>query len=120
MVRIHFQIREQKGLAIKLEPRVSRPSGIKNPNGKDCVRRYHEHKGLDFALIHWEAVAKTVRSQSGRIHTRRQTPERCAAAWSSSDRCERSDKAEILKKNDGTCKHGLAPLAKTAARPRDY
>jgi hypothetical protein len=32
--------------------------GMKNPNGKDCVRCHLEHNGLDFALIHWEPSQK--------------------------------------------------------------
>lgn len=28
--------------------------GMKNPNGKDCVRCHREHNGESFALVHWE------------------------------------------------------------------
>jgi hypothetical protein len=32
--------------------------GMKNPNGKDCVRCHLEHNGEDFSLIHWETAVK--------------------------------------------------------------
>jgi hypothetical protein len=32
--------------------------GMKNPNGKDCVRCHLEHNGEDFNLIHWEPSQK--------------------------------------------------------------
>jgi len=32
--------------------------GMKNPNGKDCVRCHLEHNGTDFPLIHWEVPVK--------------------------------------------------------------
>src|SRR5215475_6255314 len=32
--------------------------GMKNPNGKDCVRCHLEHNGVDFPLIHWEVPTK--------------------------------------------------------------
>jgi hypothetical protein len=32
--------------------------GMKNPNGKDCVRCHLEHNGEDFALIHWDPPQK--------------------------------------------------------------
>src|ERR1700730_6652036 len=32
--------------------------GMKNPNGKDCVRCHLEHNGEDFTLIHWEPSLK--------------------------------------------------------------
>lgn len=28
--------------------------GMRNPNGKDCVRCHLEHNGVDFPVIHWE------------------------------------------------------------------
>jgi hypothetical protein len=28
--------------------------GMKNPNGRDCVRCHLEHNGADFSLVHWE------------------------------------------------------------------
>jgi hypothetical protein len=28
--------------------------GIRNPNGRDCVRCHLEHNGADFSLVHWE------------------------------------------------------------------
>jgi hypothetical protein len=32
--------------------------GMKNPNGRDCVRCHLEHNGEDFALVHWEPSLK--------------------------------------------------------------
>jgi hypothetical protein len=32
--------------------------GMKNPNGRDCVRCHLEHNGEDFTLIHWEPSLK--------------------------------------------------------------
>jgi hypothetical protein len=32
--------------------------GMKNPNGKDCVRCHLEHNGEDFVLVHWEPSLK--------------------------------------------------------------
>jgi hypothetical protein len=32
--------------------------GMKNPNGKDCVRCHLEHNGENFSLIHWEPALK--------------------------------------------------------------
>ncbi len=32
--------------------------GMRNPNGKDCVRCHLEHNGEDFGLIHWEPPRK--------------------------------------------------------------
>src|ERR1700741_3353583 len=32
--------------------------GMKNPNGRDCVRCHLEHNGEDFNLIHWEPSQK--------------------------------------------------------------
>ena len=32
--------------------------GMKNPNGRDCVRCHLEHNGEDFGLIHWEPSLK--------------------------------------------------------------
>jgi hypothetical protein len=32
--------------------------GMKNPNGKDCVRCHLEHNGEDFSLVHWEPSLK--------------------------------------------------------------
>jgi len=32
--------------------------GMKNPNGKDCVRCHLEHNGEDFSLVHWETPVK--------------------------------------------------------------
>ncbi len=32
--------------------------GMKNPNGKDCVRCHLEHNGEDFSLVHWETSFK--------------------------------------------------------------
>jgi len=32
--------------------------GMKNPNGRDCVRCHLEHNGEDFGLIHWDPPAK--------------------------------------------------------------
>jgi len=32
--------------------------GMKNPNGKDCVRCHLEHNGEDFLLVHWEPSLK--------------------------------------------------------------
>ena len=32
--------------------------GMKNPNGRDCVRCHLEHNGVDFTLVHWEPAQK--------------------------------------------------------------
>jgi hypothetical protein len=32
--------------------------GMKNPNGRDCVRCHLEHNGEDFSLVHWEPSLK--------------------------------------------------------------
>ena len=32
--------------------------GMKNPNGRDCVRCHLEHNGVDFALVHWDPPQK--------------------------------------------------------------
>jgi hypothetical protein len=32
--------------------------GMKNPNGKDCVRCHLEHNGADFSVVHWEKPKK--------------------------------------------------------------
>ncbi|HEV2523302.1 MAG TPA: hypothetical protein VGT24_13055 [Candidatus Acidoferrales bacterium] len=32
--------------------------GMKNPNGRDCVRCHLEHNGADFSLVHWEPSLK--------------------------------------------------------------
>jgi hypothetical protein len=32
--------------------------GMKNPNGKDCVRCHLEHNGEDFSLVHWDPPLK--------------------------------------------------------------
>jgi hypothetical protein len=32
--------------------------GMKNPNGRDCVRCHLEHNGEDFALVHWDMPVK--------------------------------------------------------------
>jgi len=32
--------------------------GMKNPNGRDCVRCHLEHNGEDFNLVHWEPSLK--------------------------------------------------------------
>ena len=32
--------------------------GMKNPNGRDCVRCHLEHNGSDFSLVHWEPSLK--------------------------------------------------------------
>ena len=32
--------------------------GMKNPNGKDCVRCHLEHNGEDFSLVHWDPPQK--------------------------------------------------------------
>jgi hypothetical protein len=32
--------------------------GMKNPNGRDCVRCHLEHNGEDFNLVHWEPSIK--------------------------------------------------------------
>jgi hypothetical protein len=32
--------------------------GMRNPNGRDCVRCHLEHNGEDFSLVHWEAPFK--------------------------------------------------------------
>ena len=32
--------------------------GMKNPNGRDCVRCHLEHNGVDFTLVHWEPSLK--------------------------------------------------------------
>ena len=39
--------------------------GMKNPNGRDCVRCHLEHNGEDFSPRSLGAVAQTVRSQTG-------------------------------------------------------
>ncbi len=50
----HKEISQRLGAHSGYHARI----GIKNPNGRDCVRCHLEHNGVDFDLVHWEPSLK--------------------------------------------------------------